>query len=305
MPSDDRAFAFSSRVFPKAAQIKAPYKLWHYQTMIMREWGEIRQLYKACRPQLPRRSRATQSAWGYWRIWALSSLCIILGLLVGVILVFKAFGFPDPLSVFGFTIQRVYPAFVIIAVLAVGVLIFLVEKAFADEFKIIYTTYGLRNHPWRRRRLYLHYALFLRALTERTSPVSREMITRLRSFADIAEKPPPLESRLLQPAYIVPFIVLLNVLITELLKQTELLKEWRMGILILFLYVFVLWMVYIVLKTWHMMSTDSGQSIDRAIQRFLQWAEHDIDEAQLLKIRSPHMILPVPPLSLDIKPVNQ
>src|SRR5262245_31820357 len=31
MPSDDRAFAFSSRVFPKAAQIKAPYKLWHYQ----------------------------------------------------------------------------------------------------------------------------------------------------------------------------------------------------------------------------------------------------------------------------------
>src|SRR4030095_5575724 len=106
-------------------------------TMIMREWGEIRQLYKACRPQLPRRSRATQTAWGYWRIWALNSLCIILGLLVGVILVFKAFGFPDPLSVFGFTIQRVYPAFVIIAVLAVGVLIFLVEKAFADEFKII------------------------------------------------------------------------------------------------------------------------------------------------------------------------
>src|SRR5262245_34717171 len=31
MPSDDREFAFSSRVFPMAAQIKAPYKLWHYQ----------------------------------------------------------------------------------------------------------------------------------------------------------------------------------------------------------------------------------------------------------------------------------
>src|SRR5215467_14528225 len=31
MSSDDRKFAFSSRVFPKAAQIKAPYKLWHYQ----------------------------------------------------------------------------------------------------------------------------------------------------------------------------------------------------------------------------------------------------------------------------------
>src|SRR5207245_7796892 len=31
MPSDDREFAFSSRVFPKASQIKAAYKLWHYQ----------------------------------------------------------------------------------------------------------------------------------------------------------------------------------------------------------------------------------------------------------------------------------
>ncbi len=31
MPSDDREFAFSSRVFPKASQIKAPCKLWHYQ----------------------------------------------------------------------------------------------------------------------------------------------------------------------------------------------------------------------------------------------------------------------------------
>ena len=35
MPSDDRAFAFSSRVFPKASQIKALYKLWHYQYMII------------------------------------------------------------------------------------------------------------------------------------------------------------------------------------------------------------------------------------------------------------------------------
>jgi hypothetical protein len=31
MPSDERAFAFSSRVLPKALKIKAPYKSWHYQ----------------------------------------------------------------------------------------------------------------------------------------------------------------------------------------------------------------------------------------------------------------------------------
>ena len=34
MPSDDRAFAWASRVFPTASQIKAPYKLRHYQCRI-------------------------------------------------------------------------------------------------------------------------------------------------------------------------------------------------------------------------------------------------------------------------------
>jgi hypothetical protein len=31
MPSDDREFAFSSKVPSKALKIKAPYKSWHYQ----------------------------------------------------------------------------------------------------------------------------------------------------------------------------------------------------------------------------------------------------------------------------------
>jgi len=31
MPSDEREFAFSSRVPPNALKIKAPYKSWHYQ----------------------------------------------------------------------------------------------------------------------------------------------------------------------------------------------------------------------------------------------------------------------------------
>ena len=32
MPSDEREFAFSSRVPPKALKIKVPYKSWHYQS---------------------------------------------------------------------------------------------------------------------------------------------------------------------------------------------------------------------------------------------------------------------------------
>jgi hypothetical protein len=264
-------------------------------TMILREWGEIRQLYKACTPRLSRGWRVTQPAWVYWSIRALIGFVIIL-IPLTLIDVFNAFGFPKLLSVFGFATLSLQQALVIISLLTAWALVRLLEKAFANEFKMLYATYGLRHYPWWRRRLYLHYALFLRALTNRTSPVSREMITRLRSFADIAEKPPPLESRLLQPAYIVPFIVLLNVLITELLKQAELLKG-RMGILILILYVSAILIIYVVLKMWHVVPTNSGQVIDRTIQRFLQWAEHDIEEAQLLKIRSPHMILPGSPES--------
>jgi hypothetical protein len=35
-------------------------------TMIMREWGEMRQLYFACSPGLTLWRRATQPAWVYW-----------------------------------------------------------------------------------------------------------------------------------------------------------------------------------------------------------------------------------------------
>src|SRR5262245_57021817 len=34
MPSDEREFAFSSRVPPKALKIKALYKSWHYQSLV-------------------------------------------------------------------------------------------------------------------------------------------------------------------------------------------------------------------------------------------------------------------------------
>jgi hypothetical protein len=183
----------------------------------------------------------------------------------------------------------------VIATLVMGAFCRLSEKALAHEYKLFYITHGLRHYPWWRRRLYLHYALFLHELTNRASPVSRETITRLRSFADIARRPPPPESRLFQPAYIVPFVVLLNVFVTEILKQAELLKG-LMGIRILYLAALAIFLIWGVLALWHWI-TASGQAVDRTIQRFLQWAEHDMEETQRLRIRSPHMELPSSPES--------
>jgi hypothetical protein len=262
--------------------------------MVVREWGEIQQLYMTCIPRVSRGSRATQPAWVYWGLWALIGLFLILSL-ISLVSVFS----PASLSVFGFeplSLQRVLFLIPLLgALLVLGAFSRLFEKACANEFKMFYIAYGLRHYPWWRRGLYLHYARFLHALTNRTSPVSRETITRLRSFADIAGKP-RLESRLLQPAYIVPYLFLLNALIIEVLKQTELLKG-QMGIRILISYAFFLFIVLFTLKRLHVMNKWSGQAIDCTIQRFLQWAEHDIEASQRLKIRSPSMELPSSPES--------
>lgn len=98
------------------------------------------------------------------------------------------------------------------------------------------------------------------------------------------------ESRLLQSAYIVPFIVLINILITEVLKQTEFLKG-QMGVFIVGIFICLIVYVYFILYNVHTV-TRSNLVRDRTIQRFLQWAEHDIKEVQLLKSRYPHTELP-------------
>src|SRR5262249_39763254 len=88
-------------------------------------------------------------------------------------------------------------------------------------------------------------------------------------------------SQLLQPTFIVPYLVLLNTLILEILKQADLLKNpW--GGLILYLVIVCLVSLYAVLRLWPIM-TNVGQIKDRTLQRFLQWAERDIEEAQVLR----------------------
>ena len=205
-----------------------------------------------------------------------------------------ALGLPVSHGIFDFaTVPPLVRFSIIIIIVLISVLI--IEKAYSIEFKMLYVTHGLRHYPWWRRRFYLRYALFLRALTDRTPPVSLETITQLRSFADIVGEPPVPESRLLQPAYIVPFIVFVNILITEVLKQAELLKG-QIGIVVLSEFILIIVMVFYILYMWHTM-TRSRLVRDRTIQRFLQWAEHDIKDVQLLKSRRPHTELPGSPES--------
>ena len=67
---------------------------------------------------------------------------------------FNAFGFPISLSVFGFATLSLLLVLAFIACLARGAFLWLLEQAFANEFKTLYTTYGLKHYPWMRRKLY-------------------------------------------------------------------------------------------------------------------------------------------------------
>jgi hypothetical protein len=237
--------------------------------MILKEWGEIRQLYKDCRPRL---------AILPWYLSVLSLLLFLSGLvMLGLSLsLSKLVVIVDP------TTDSLWVwAIISLLMLIFGLLLFTSEKAFANEFKELYATHGLKHYPWWQRQFYLHYACFLRGLTDRTFPASHETITQLSNFADMAGRPPRPESRQLQPHYIVPYIVLLNLLLLEVLKKADLLEGQR-GIYILILSVFVLGLVLVAIwgvrRGWHVV-TNWHQVDDRVIQRFLQWAERDIEEA--------------------------
>jgi hypothetical protein len=167
---------------------------------------------------------------------------------------------------------------------------FLTEKVFAREFEMLYTTHGLKHHSRRRRPLYLHYACFLRALTDRTAPISQKTIRKLRRFADIAEQPPLPESQLLQPVYIVPFIAFLSAIFLEVIKGTKIF-ETSARILPFVLAVYVLIFAYGVLRGWHLVSSWT-QSEKHIIQRFLQWAERDIAEEKFLRTQRLHAAMP-------------
>jgi hypothetical protein len=241
-------------------------------TMVIKEWGEIRQLYTDCMP----RPSTLLPAWVNWCTWTIAGVFVLITLITiaSIFIPANTFGLPVFRSVFDFVTAIPQTVVYVLSSLLIGALVTLIEKTYANEFKKIYMTHGLRQYPWWRRRFYLHYALFLRALTDRTPPLTREIITQLNSFADIAGPPPPPESRLLQPAYIVPFIVLLNALITEVLKQADLLK-WPIGVVTLACYIGYIGLIYYVL-TMSVVATTSGRVTDRTIQRFLQWAERDM-----------------------------
>jgi hypothetical protein len=98
------------------------------------------------------------------------------------------------------------------------------DAALATEFKGEYATHGLKDLPRWKRKGYLRYALFLRALAERG--YTSESIRKLKNFMLVAENPAP-NPRLLQHPLMVPILTITTVLAIEAVKQSAIWQKSR------------------------------------------------------------------------------
>jgi len=238
------------------------------------EWEELWKLYKDCQPI------KVLYAWRYWYIWLLVVLMILAG--VGVVVSLSR-GW-----VWGTFLGS--PLFLVFTWLT----FYIADKSFEREFTWLYTTYGLKHYPMARRRLYLHYVRFLGSLVDQK--YTRKDIEHRRHIAEIAERPKrPATQFADHPLFwllvIVPLVTGLWQLGADSIKQAEFWKTvppetplFRVALLGLGGIIVATLLQYFFL--WHDIdSTLSRKAQYEDIQRFLQWAEHDIEEAQLLTTR--------------------
>jgi hypothetical protein len=174
--------------------------------MVLKEWGEIRQLYKATYRRILKTTFARSKVWRYWYAWL--SLGVFLSSPVLRLLANVSTGRPnmDTLIDIGLMVLTGVPMW------------FLANKTVATEFKEEYATHGIKHFPYLKRRKCLCYALFLHELAERG--YTSASVGKLKGFGPVAEHPEP-DFRLLQHPSMVPLLTIGTVLSIEAIKQSD------------------------------------------------------------------------------------
>jgi hypothetical protein len=171
-----------------------------------------------------------------------------------------------------------------------------IDRALAKEYQVEYTTYGLDPNLGKAKRLYLRYMLFLDKLVDKK--YSREDIAKLRCVAILTEPPrrPPTQFAdhpIFWLLFAVPFMGGLWTLSADFIKQSDFWKVKQAALSILAGGVFVVIALVAGFYAWDRIVTIRRRTEQyQEIQRFLQWAESDIEEAQSLKARRLRMELP-------------
>lgn len=245
--------------------------------MILKDWSAAWKLYTETRPRPPKarsKSELFRKARSYWRIWLL-----LMGLIVSAVFMGVGVWTESPaMAIGGFSF----------AILIVWLIRYASTKALATEFARCYATHGLAQYPLSTRGRYVHYALFLEKLVEQK--YSQDDVKKLLRFADIVKPPEQSSFQLSQYPSMIYLLGVCTPLIVNLLTNSPAWK--RAPALFLTLILQAIGLGFAVIPSWHLyVSRPKDEHL--TLQRFLQWAEHDIGEAQSLKDQQRRMELPV------------
>jgi hypothetical protein len=235
--------------------------------MVLKEWGEIRGLYRTALRRV--RRAPLPFSWRKWRCYW--SAWVLAGLLVSALLYYY-----DRLANHLTTSWENLGAMVVIG--ALEILMFpRFDAGFATEFKGEYATHGLKDFPRWKRKGHLRYALFLRALDKRG--YTSDSIRKLKDFMLVSENPAPNPRLSQHPLMVTILTTIMTVLAIEAVKRSAFWQSryWW----VVFFVLFLLWKLITWLHTLSELPIRSTQTF----QRFLEWAERDIEGQQFLRLR--------------------
>ena len=234
--------------------------------MVLHDWSEAWRIYRESRKRLGAGYWSWRSVRIYWRTWAAS---------IGIWL----FSVPFFIGMWTEDIKMAAVGFALSALVAWAKQ-FAVADALVKKFPVEYSTHGLAQYPRLMRTSYFHYALFLDELIDQG--YSCENVTKLSSFADIAKPPDMPKFQLSQHPGIMFLLGLCASLLVNLVTNSPIWKSVPAIAITLILQVISLGVG--IVPFWHEI-TSRPKHEHLKLQRFLQWAARDIDEAKARRLR--------------------
>jgi hypothetical protein len=155
-----------------------------------------------------------------------------------------------------------------------------IANVLVKKFPVEYSTHGLAQYPRLTRTSYFHYALFLDELIDQG--YSCEYVAKLSSFADIAKPPDRPKFQLSQHPGIMFLLGLCASLLVNLVTNSSTWKSVPAIAMTLILQVTSLGAAIVPL--WHLVASLPKHE-HLTLQRFLQWAARDIEEAKAQRLR--------------------
>jgi hypothetical protein len=237
--------------------------------MVLKEWAEVRNLYNTCRPRLRKTIFTPSRMICYWYLWAATTLFALSSLVP----FFGLYTEKPIVGLVGFGLVLVFSWLLHTAK----------ERALTREFKNEYEKYGLDSYPLLQRLSYLRYAFFLRGLLNQG--YSREDIEKLQKISETIDLPKLPDVRPSQYPLVVFLVLWLSGLCIDYIKQLSLWKNTESATYILIHGASLLAFV-IMIFTIYQILINQPKYKHQEIQRFLQWAEKDMEEGHRVKVWS-------------------